>query len=327
MNQDNKSRNIFTLIIVVLFFVFSYYIIKTYFKEDIPSNLYVSGSFSFVFDQKQIDDKLMYDNVRTVKVVKDKNYTNSTLDVKGDLFLKTSKINYYFDNIKLSIDSNNYLDVYQVDNKVIRLVILGNDLNYYSINVSIVKNSETTDLSDKSWKHFEKSIMSIYPSQYYKVINDTYSVYVEFPSLLNKEKYSESEYNKLVNRVKKDIKIEEIESSNYYFTYNSNIKLDDKITLKIKDLKLDTYTQEKHDNYSLTKLIYYNQNGELVTINEIDNLDKYLETVNITGEYNYKDYNVKVLDNNTLILDKYLINYSNSTLNIDSFINGVLEIE
>ncbi|MBR4350673.1 MAG: hypothetical protein IKP98_00385 [Bacilli bacterium] len=326
MNQDNKSRNLFTLIIVVLFLVFSYYIIKSYFKDDTPSNTYVSGSFSFVYNNKQIDDKLMYDETRTVKVVKNKNYTASTNDVKSDLFIKLSKVNYYFDNVKLSIDSN-YLDVYQIDNNVIRLVVLGNDLRYYSINVSILKNGEEVDISDKTWKSLGKSQLSVYPAQYYKVINDKYSLYVEYPFLLSKEKYPEKEYNKLISRVEKSIKIEDIDNSNYYFTYNSDIKLDDKITLKIKDLKLNTYSQELRDNYSLTKLVYYNQNNELITINEIDNLDKYLETVNVAGEHNYKDLSVKVLDNNTLIINNYLINYDRSVSDLDSFINGVLEIK
>lgn len=326
MNQDNKSRNIFTIIIVVLFLVFSYYIIKSYFKDENKANTYVSGSFSFVYDNKKINDKLMYDEKRTVKVVKDKNYTETTNDIKSDLFLKLSKVDYYYDGIMLSI-GDSFLDVYEINNKGIKLVVLGNDLKYYGINISILPNSEGIDINDKTWKKVDGKYLSIYPTQYYRVINDKYSLYVEYPFLLNKEKYSEKEYNKLISRVEESIKAEEIDNPNYYFAYSNDIKLDDKITLKLKFLRLDTYAQEKYENYSLTKLIYYNQNNELVTFSEIDNVDKYLETVNVIGEHNYKDYSVKVIDSNTLIISNYLINYSNNTSNIDSFIEGILEIK
>ena len=326
MNQDNKSRNIFTIIIVVLFLVFSYYIIKSYFKDENKANTYVSGSFSFVYDNKKINDKLMYDEKRTVKVVKDKNYTETTNDIKSDLFLKLSKVDYYYDGIMLSI-GDSFLDVYEINNKGIKLVVLGNDLKYYCINISILPNSEGIDINDKTWKKVDGKYLSIYPTQYYRVINDKYSLYVEYPFLLNKEKYSEKEYNKLISRVEESIKVEEVDNINYYFDYSNDIKLDDKITIKLKFLRLDTYAQEKNDNYLLTKIVYYNPNNELVTFSEIDNVDKYLETVNVIGEHNYKDYSVKVIDSNTLIISNYLINYNNSTSNLDSFINGVLEIE
>ena len=326
MNQDNKSRNIFTIIIVVLFLVFSYYIIKSYFKDENKANTYVSGSFSFVYDNKKINDKLMYDEKRTVKVVKDKNYTETTNDIKSDLFLKLSKVDYYYDGIMLSI-GDSFLDVYEINNKGIKLVALGNDLKYYSINISILPNSEGIDINDKTWKKVDGKYLSIYPTQYYRVINDKYSLYVEYPFLLNKEKYSEKEYNKLISKVEESIKAEEVDNINYYFAYSNDIKLDDKITIKLKFLRLDTYAQEKNDNYLLTKIVYYNPNNELVTFSEIDNVDKYLETVNVIGEHNYKDYSVKVIDSNTLIISNYLINYNNSTSNLDSFINGVLEIE
>ncbi len=326
MNQDNKSRNIFTIIIVVLFLVFSYYIIKSYFKDENKANTYVSGSFSFVYDNKKINDKLMYDEKRTVKVVKDKNYTETTNDIKSDLFLKLSKVDYYYDDIMLSI-GDSFLDVYEINNKGIKLVVLGNDLKYYSINISILPNSEGIDINDKTWKKVDGKYLSIYPTQYYRVINDKYSLYVEYPFLLNKEKYSEKEYNKLISRVEESIKTEEVDNINYYFAYSNDIKLDDKITLKLKFLRLDTYAQEKNDNYLLTKIVYYNPNNELVTFSEIDNVDKYLETVNVIGEHNYKDYSVKVIDSNTLIISNYLINYSNNTSNIDSFIEGILEIK
>ena len=326
MNQDNKSRNIFTIIIVVLFLVFSYYIIKSYFKDENKANTYVSGSFSFVYDNKKINDKLMYDEKRTVKVVKDKNYTETTNDIKSDLFLKLSKVDYYYDGIMLSI-GDSFLDVYEINNKGIKLVVLGNDLKYYCINISILPNSEGIDINDKTWKKVDGKYLSIYPTQYYRVINDKYSLYVEYPFLLNKEKYSEKEYNKLISKVEESIKAEEVDNINYYFAYSNDIKLDDKITIKLKFLRLDTYAQEKNDNYLLTKIVYYNPNNELVTFSEIDNVDKYLETVNVIGEHNYKDYSVKVIDSNTLIISNYLINYNNSTSNLDSFINGVLEIE
>ncbi|MBR4830743.1 MAG: hypothetical protein IKZ96_03145 [Bacilli bacterium] len=331
MNQDNKSRNIFTLIVVVLFLIFSYYLIKSFFEEKTPDNTYTPGSFSFVFNTNEIDDKLMYDENRTVKVVKNSNYTDATGDIKSKLFLKSSKIDYYFDSIKISIDNKDYIDVYRIDKDSIRLVILGTDLNYYKIDLYIGINTDEMDINDKSWKDLGKNIACIYPCQYYKVINDKYSIFIEFPKVINEEKYPKEEYNKLVNKIKKIVRIEEINNESYYVLYNSDIKLNDNVTLLLKDKKIDTYYSKMNSDYSLTYLSYYNQNNELININEIDNIDNYLKTVNVVGEFNYKDYNVKSLDNNSIIIEidnkYYLINNNRNISDLNTYLDGILEIE
>lgn len=331
MNQDKKSRNIFTLIVVVLFLVFSYYLIKSYFEENTPDNIYLPGSFSFVFNTNEIDDKLMYDENRTVKVVKNSNYTDATGDIKGKLFLKSSKMEYYFDSIKISIDNKDYIDVYRINKDTIRLVVLGTDLNYYKIDLYIGINTDEMDINDKSWKDLGKNISCIYPCQYYKVINDKYSIFIEFPKVINEEKLSKEEYNKLVNKIKKIVRIEEVNNDSYYVLYNSNIKLNNNVTLLLKDKKIDTYYSKMNSDYSVTYLSYYNQNNELININEIDNIDNYLKTVNVVGEYIYKDYNVKSLDNNSIIIEidnkYYLINNNRNISDLNTYLDGILEIE
>lgn len=334
MNQDTKSRNIFTLFIVVLFIIFSYYIVKSFFDDNKPSNIYNEGSFKFVYDMSSIDKKLMYDENRTVDTVMKFYYSKTTEDTdKEKIFLSPSKIDYYTNGLKLSIKKDNYLDVYKLGDGKIYLTVMGTDLQYYKVIVSINNNTEEIDVTDKSWKQNDSNQISLFPYFYYKVINDNYSVSIEFPALLNKDKYTKEVYDELVKKIKKIVSYEEIDnSSNYYLLDIDDIRINDKTKLLLKNSKIDSYYSKNYESYSLTTISYLNQNNEYITISEINNIDNYIGTVSITGEYNYKDYNIRIIDNTSIIIkiddNYYLINHSNKSISdIDSYLRGVLEIE
>ena len=331
MEQEGKGKYFFTIFIFIVFVIFSYALVKSFFEEQVEESIYTEGNFRFIYNTKEINKKLMYDDNRTVGVVMNKNYTNKTNDIKSKLFIKPLNIDYYYDNIKLSIKKSDYLDVYMLD-KDIRLVILGSDLSYYKIRIGISENNELINMDKKGWQAAPKSIMSIYPNVYYKVINDKYNVFIELPGLLNEEKYPESEYKELKNKIISLIDVkEEPTTSNYYVINEDKIKLDNKTSLLLSDIKIDSYTSKKENNYSYTKLSYNNS----ISISEIDDIDNYLKEYDSYGSrstVDYKGYSVqKLVNDNSLLFEidnkYYKISTNKSIDNIDSFIEGILEIK
>ena len=365
MNVDKKTRNIFTLIVIGLFLVFSYVIVNSYYGETkTKKTLNHTGPFSFMYDISKINEKSlneMYDSTRTNKVVLDKNYTKVTNDVyKGKIFVNPTNIDYYFVNenngYKLSFKKEDYLTVNKFgDNDgVLNLIILGTDLKYYKIKISINKNTDKMDLNNKNWVKGEKSVSSIYVNNYYKVIDNNCNINIEFPSMTNEEKYSDSVFGRLIDKIEKSISIEPVNDIkyNYYLLTNDDIKLDKKTKLILSDKKERLYlsSSDSEYDYSLTVLTLIDSSDKYITIAEIDNFDNYCSYYDKVGyrkNYKYKDYNTWLVKNNgseyyggiIFEINKkyYLVNnmkYSQATLDnskIDEFINtyidGVLEIK
>ena len=372
MDTNSKSKNIFTAIVLIIFIILSYAIVKSFFSDSKPKSLLGDDSnFSFVYDTKLLNDKTlneMYDDTRTNKVVINKNYGKATDDVKkGKLFLNPNKFEFYFSNTdeepkyyKLSIKNQDYLTIYKLNDSknVVNFVILGSDLKYYKISISINRNTSEMDAQDKTWKEIGKKDLSIYTNAYYKVIDDICHIELYLPTLYNEEKYSEEVITELRDKLEKSISIEEVDNYEYnYYSFDlENINLDNKTKLLLKDAKVYQYfsIDDKTNKISYTSLTLIGDNQKLVNISDIDDIDKfnnYLDSEETRrNEYSYKGYNVNLLYNDkdvskdgiiyssilfdidghyyliTTLNNEKKVNDSNIDAFIDNYINGILEI-
>ena len=327
MNTDTKSKNFFTVFILIIFIILSYTIVKSFFGNSSSNNnnsFSKDGTFSFVYDKELLEGKIldeMYDDNRTNKVVINKNYIKSSGDInKGKLFIKPSKMEYVFSNTgespkyyKMTIKKQDYLTLYNLNEKgnKINFLILGSDLKYYKISVFIGLNTEKMDINDKSWKKIEEKTLSVHPNIYYKVIDEKCNVGIELPVVFNEEKYSEERYNELRDKIEESISIEEINdfSSNYYSFDLDNIKINNNVTLLLKDSKIYQYysKNDEENNISYTLITFIKDNG-FVSFSDIDDIDKfksYLDNNSIRAkEVNYKNIKTYLLYNDSDVSSK-----------------------
>ena len=291
MNNNTKNSKFITALIVIIFIVLAYALVKSFFGDS-PGNknkLRTGGSFNIVYDldKEVLDD--MYDETRTYKVVLDTNYGKATKDIKKNkVYLSPSKMEYIFTNnsdnkknYKLTIDSE-WLNVYKVDaiNNKLYFVVLGSDLKYYEVNISIKKNPEDVNLEEKSWVTLGKtSDLSIYDNSYYKVIDDVCCITLDLPVVFDKDKFTDKVYDNLRNKIIDSISIEEYQNyDNNYLKMNlKNIKLDNRVTLLLKNSKISQYYSSNNikTNISYTVIYLYNKSNNLVGIYDIDSIEEY----------------------------------------------------
>ena len=309
MNNDNKSRNIFTVLILVIFIILSYSIIKSFFGDITikkVNHFDKDGSFTFLYDTKLLNKNFlneMYDENRTNKVVIDRNYSKTTGDIKvGKINLEASKLNYYFSNTaenpsyyQLTIKNIDYLKLYKVNESknVMYFAILGSDLKYYTITMSINYNTDDMSVDNKEWVEYDKDVLGIYPNLYYKIIDDKCHIEMSLPILLNNEKYSKSIYVELRDKLEKSISIKSIDNYEYnYYSFDlKNVKLNNNVTLLLDNSKVYQYYSKNDikNDISYTAMVLLD-NNRYVSITEIDDFDKYSIFLEKNG-YKIKEYN------------------------------------
>ncbi len=371
MNNNKKNSKFITVLVIFIIVVLCYAFVNSFFSDDKGNkNRLGKGSFNFVYNlDKDILNKL-YDDKRTYKVVLDKNYGNTTGDRnKGKLYFEPKKIEYYFKNnsenpnyYKMTINSDGYLYLYKIDtfNNIISFAILGSDTKYYTASVAIKSTTDKMNLENKSWVKLDKEIeLSIYPSTYYKVIDNDSCIELNLPILLDEDKFSEKIYKELKDKMEKSISIESI--TDYEYNYLSlglnNKKISDNATLLLKDSRINYYQSvyDKNSKLSYTILFLMNKNKNMVGVLEIDTIDEYENYIKnlglISKDYKYKDLDTKLyykessvypegiayesvmfkIDNKYYMVTTYAfyekVNDSNIDNWIDNLISGVLEIK
>lgn len=345
MNNDGKSNKFITAFIIIVFLILSYTLVKSFFGESKPTSNSIyskDGSFSFIYDTKYLSDKelnKMYDETRTNKVVANKNYGKTTKDVvKGKLFLKPSNFYYVFSNAsknpkyyKLTIKDLDYISIYKVNEtkNYIYLAVLGTDLKYYIITMSINNNTDEINLEDKSWVNAGKVDLSAYDNAYYKVIDEVCNIQVIMPAVYNTDKYSKKTMDGLKDKIIDSISIESIDNFEYnYYSYDQDdIKLSDNITLLLKDSKMYQYyskNDEKNDiSYTTITLIKDNRFVLFTDIDDVDKYNKYLENNGYTyNEHDYKGIKAYTVYQNNKF-DSLLLNIDNHYYKVSSIENNL----
>ena len=340
--KDNKTNTVFTLIVIAIFLILSYSIVKSFFGDDSNNGKTFSknGSFRFILDDKELSDKnlkAMYDENRTNKVVMDKNYIKATGDEnKGKLFLNPNSIEYYFTNApengtyyKLTIKDANVLNLYRLNDKdlYMHFAVLGSDLKYYSMTISINEVTDDMDKDDKEWKRMGSINMSVQTNAYYKLIDDKCCIQIIFPTVYDESKFLDDSYNKLVKKVEDSISIEEIKDFEYnYYKFDvNNIKLSDKATLLTKDGKLFQYYPKSNDSYSYTTVTFITKD-KAVSVSEIDNADNYKLYQQNNGytmkEYDYNGIETYLITHDGTNIESFVFNIDNTYYEIKSLVAG-----
>ena len=315
--NSNKRNPLVSLFIFIIFIVFSYLIVKSFFKDDSGGGIVVSRSKAFVFvtnneliKKNHLDD--LYDETRTNKIVLDKNYAITTNDkVKGKLFLNPDKTELFFSNMdeepkyyKMTLDKSDFLIPYSFNENstIMNFAVLGSDLKYYKVSFSINENVEGMDIENKEWNELGTKLEGSYTNIYYKIIDEYCHLEMYLPVVYDESKYTEKVYNDLRDAVEKTITIEKLDSLDYgYFCFNTDdIKINDKVTLKLKDKQVfQYYSKNENDtkvSYTVISLITSNNVIMVYDIDDKDIYNKYLDKENTRRkEYTYKDIKTYLL--------------------------------
>lgn len=364
MNKSEKNSKIVTIFLVVVFLILSYSLVKSFFgKSTNEENVFTGKSFSFVYDTRLLSEEnlnKMYDSTRTNKVVMKRNYERLTTNPgNGKINLKTNNLEFYFSNenvepiyYKLTFKDIDYLNIYSINekNNAIKFALLGSDLKYYDLTISIGKMNDTIDKTSTDWKEAEKSKIALYPNNFYKVLDDYCYVNVLLPDALNEVKITELVYDELKEKVLSSISIEKVDGSNIYYKVDKNIKLSNKVTLLVKDNNIIQYyyLKEETKNVALMNISFIKDNNVTVfaEIEDINTYNIYLDNAGYKRkEYNYKGfdtyliYNDESITSNGIKYDSFIIKigdryYTVGTYNekeainddsIENWINGLID--
>ena len=370
--KTEKNSKFITIFIIGVFLILSYSLIKGFFGESTNEENVFAGNkkFSFIYDTRLLSDKnldKMYDSTRTNRVVMKKNYERITGNPKKSLInLNVNNIDFYFSNgneeptyYKLSLKDIDYLNVYSINekNNAIKFLILGSDLKYYNLSISINKLTENMDKTNKEWQVAEKSRVSLYPNNYYKVVDDYCYIDLLLPDALNEVKITELIYKELKEKILSSISVEKVEGNNISYKVDSkNIKLSDNITLLVKDNKIFQYYYLKDDSIDVSLMtIGFIKDNNVIVFAEIEDIDKYNAYLDSSGykkkEYNYKGLEISLIYNDESItsngikydsfiikiddryytastyMEKSIVNDSSIDTWTDNLINGILDIK
>ena len=344
MNNNTNNSKFITLFIIALFIIFSYAIIKGFFNENRNPIHTKDKDFNFIYDIELLNkdnlDKL-YDETRTNRVVIKKNYERTTGNPGNNkIKLNTSNIDYIFSNgaetptyYKLTLKDIDYLNIYSINesNSSIKMLILGTDLKYYNISLSILALNDKIDKNNKEWNAYEKNDVSIFPNELYKVVDDYCLINLNLPYAMNEAKIKESVFFDLKDKLTRSISIEKVnESSTNYYSFDAkDINLSKNIKLKIKDNKVNNYFYRHDDNSNISlTLISFIKGDRVISLSEIEDKEIFNSYIDNYGfkrkEYNYRGNNITLLyldnkvSNEGIIYDSIIFDIDNKYYSVNS---------
>lgn len=306
----------------------------------------MSDEFQFILDMDKISEE-WWNSIN--ESMKEFNYTNNKVyntKKEGTLGSSSGKLQVcpagFTESIKigneyysLNVASNNFLtpeqikiintDVKNISSKM-KFYVLGNDLNFYNVNLSIDKKTSDVELDDGNWKTVSNEKDGKFYLNSYYPINSNYCLHIEFPTTIAEESwndmneatknhyksnfpYDEKDLEELAESVTSLVSLKKINDSNTTdkLTINvelDDIKLDNNTTVLMNTMKMISWHSGAEDVASSklsrgdTVIIAYNTNGGKTTLTEYNaskNMDDYFSITNIElKEYNYEGKDIYI---------------------------------
>lgn len=194
------------------------------------------------------------------------------------------------------------------------LYVLGNDLHFYRIELTLRRKKEKDQFNEDGWKIVQESMK--FDTSYttitaYLPVGEEYCLTLTFPYAGEEEEIKNpKQVLELAKKVTNVISIKSIDEnekfSNVYFNIlEDDIKLENIATIHLNKMNCRFWHSGPDSivgNMPSTPIIkFYNDKEELLTLHEFLSIDDYsfymLSDYDISSDYNYKGHNITIFRN------------------------------